>query len=219
MIEYDILGAFRETAECPICTVVAENADKYIRWFLIENYSQASTLHNLAEGGFCHEHAYKIAGLSSHQLSVTYDFIVKEMASRAARVRSTPADNISSRGKRVKHRFDILKRNKPCPVCDTVKFYEKYAAGAAIQLLSEAENRKLYQASGGFCQDHLLLVLESAAPEIEDFLLEDYQHRLEGINADFQEYFRKLEYKNAWEPKGAEEDAWKRAVSLLHGRP
>ncbi len=219
MIEYDILGALREAADCPICTVVAENADKYIRWFLIENYSQASTLLNLAEGGFCHDHAYQIAGLSTHQLSVTYSFIAKDLANKVAKVRDNPADNISSRGKKSKHRFDLLKRNKPCPVCDTIKFYEQYAAGAVIQLLSEAENRELYQKSRGFCRDHLLQVLELATPEIEDFLLEDYQHRLEGINADFQEYFRKLDYQNAWEPKGAEQDTWKRAINLLHGRP
>ena len=173
----------------------------------------------LAGGGFCHDHAYKIAGLSSHQLSVTYSFIAKDLADKVAKARDNPAGNISSGGKKAKHRFDLLKRNKPCPVCDTIKFYEKYAAGAVVPLLSEAENRELYQKSTGFCRNHLLQVLDLATPEIEDFLLDDYKRRLEELNDEFQEYFRKLDYRNAWEPKGAEQDTWKRAINLLHGKP
>ncbi len=217
MIEYDIVGAFRE-GDCPICTVVADGADKYIKWFLMENYSQASTLLNLAEGGFCHDHAYKIAGLSSHQLSVTFNFITKDLANKIEKARDNPPDKISSRGKKEKQRFADLKRKKPCPVCDTIAFYGKYAGNVVIKLLSEEKSRELYQKSGGFCRDHLLLVLELATPELEDFLLDDFKSRLEGINADFEEYFRKLDYRNASEPKGTERDAWKRAIKLIHGK-
>jgi hypothetical protein len=219
MIEYDIIGAFRESVDCPVCTVVAECADKYIKWFLMENYSQSSTLLNLSEGGFCRDHAYKIAGLASHQLSVTYDFIIKDLTDKMAKARGNPPDKTPSRGKREKQRFDILKRQKPCPLCETIEFYEKYASRVAVQLLSEAQYRDLYRKSTGLCRDHLLQVLELATPELEDFLLDEYSSRLDELSAEFQEYFRKLDYKNAAEPRGAEQDAWKRAVNLIHGKP
>jgi hypothetical protein len=219
MIEYDIIGAFRESVDCPICTVVAGCSDKYIRWFLMENYSQASTLINLSEGGFCRDHAYKIAGLSTHQLSVTYEFIVKDLANKTAKARENHPDKIPSRGKREKQRFDVLKRQKPCPLCDTIAFYEKYAGRVALQLLSEAQYKDLFQKSTGFCRDHLLQVLELATPELEDFLLDDYRSRLEKLSAEFQEYFRKMEYRDASEPRGTEQDAWKRAINLIHGKP
>lgn len=217
MIEYDILDAFRE-ADCPICTVGADGADKYIKWFLMENYSQASTLLNLAEGGFCRDHAYKIAGLSSHQLSVTYSFITKDLTNIIEKTRDNHPDKISTRRNKEKQRFAVLKRKKPCPVCDSIAFYEKYAGNVVIKLLSEEKNRELYQKSEGFCRDHLLQVLELATTELEDFLLDDYKDRLEKINADFEEYFRKLDYRNASEPRGPEQDTWKRAIRLIHGK-
>jgi hypothetical protein len=218
MIEHDILYALRGK-ECPICMVKTTAEDRYIKWFLMENYNQASALSILAEGGFCRHHVHKIAGVATHQLSVTYDFIVKYLAEKIKEVRGKQPDRLSGRGKREKHRFDALKRKKPCPVCNTMSFYEKYAVNTVVKLLSEASTRELYQKSSGFCLDHLLQVLELAGHEVEDFLLDDYKDRLEGISADFEEYFRKLDYRNAAEPKGAEQDTWRRAVNLIHGGP
>lgn len=227
MIEYEILRAF-EKPDCPICTIIKSSVDTYLEWFLIEYYYQPHLLIALSEGGFCRYHAPKIALIAQSRLSFPYEFVTRSLASKIERVVSSLNKDEKSwvntffpfkaiRNFQLRKRLAILERRQPCPICKVIIANEDYSANVLVKLLTDPANWKLYQFSQGLCWEHLLKALSLASPQITKLLLKDYYHRLTELNNDFQEYFRKMDYRFAAEAKGTEQNAWQRTINMIEG--
>ncbi|BDG61569.1 DUF6062 family protein [Caldinitratiruptor microaerophilus] len=236
LAEWELRQAFRHPG-CPICTVIQNNTERFYRWFILETYGQLPMLETLSRGGFCPIHGWEVAVRAGQRISFTYEFVVQD---RAARLRSALTSarayawwpvsvlRAAALGRRLtgwmaRRRRERLARairlslapSQPCPVCDQVKGDERYAYRVLARLLEHDEERAAYQASAGLCWHHLTGALPVATPTVATFLAEDGLRRLEALGQDFREYFRKLDYRFASEPRGAEQRAWLQAARYL----
>lgn len=86
-----------------------------------------------------------------------------------------------------------------------------------LRMLESPENENLYRGSDGLCWKHFTLAVARAGREVAVFLTEDLINRLETLEGQFGEYFRKRDYRFAHEPKGEEQQAWLKALEILMG--
>lgn len=221
---------------CPACLAVTNGLDRFFRWFFIETYGSLPTVERLARGGFCREHSRRILSHpSGYLVSSTYDVALREYRQRLERslssVDATPTSRSRKRVGQVLQRLGrflgVLPRDSSvasplhevvdCPACEIQQFYELHVIHQLVWNLHDEELRSRYRASHGLCRHHLAQALEISDKETKVFLMEHHLGKVEQVLAELTEYFRKLDYRNAHEPKGREQTAWRRAITLYDG--
>ncbi|ATW25234.1 DUF6062 family protein [Candidatus Formimonas warabiya] len=222
-MEYDLESAFKQPG-CPICTMIKKSMDSYFRWFENESDHLLELLISLSRGGFCRDHAQQVAASVKSDLNYTYAFIIrtrqKEIKQFLQETALIQKKIFPYREKNDPHReLNRIISSEPCPVCDLIQKTGTYGSAMIARKFEDPINRELYRESAGLCWEHCANTLLIAPPEIGLFLLEDHLQRLEDLNREFREFFRKQDYRFDHEPKGKEQTAWVRAMELLNGRP
>ncbi|MCR4425316.1 MAG: DUF6062 family protein [Firmicutes bacterium] len=235
MTEYELREAMMEPG-CPVCGVTQRALDTLYRWFVIETYSEAAMLVDLAEGGFCPYHAWEVAKVAGKRLSVTYEFLVAAELRRMQEVLDAAADAAQLRARRgsrlgrllhwmrhgtkspLEKAIKGLSPRRPCPVCRRIEEVEIYACTCLSRMLEDEETRNLLGQSDGLCLPHLRTALGHASHPAATFLAEDAVGRLDKLQEGFREYFRKQDYRYSDEPKGEEQHTWSRASDWFAGQ-
>lgn len=104
-----------------------------------------------------------------------------------------------------------------CPACAEDEEIVQGATRELVSALSEGEVIEKYRAGDALCMPHFHRAVGLASPGVVVLLAETQIARLDTLTRDFAEYFRKVDYRFANEPKGDEQTAWQRAIARLAG--
>jgi len=203
MTYHDLSEALAQ-AGCPICRLVAEATDRYLRSLLHESVNDPRVREKLrASQGFCGEHAWQVQRRGD---PLGISILWRDLLSQAAESTShSPAGR--DRG-----------RSVLCLACEVAAEAERSYLETLVEHLASGSLRREYDSSAGLCLPHLRKALthRSAA---RAFLLESEGAKLAGLIEELTEIIRKHDYRFREEPWGAERDAWIRATRKLAGEP
>ena len=200
-----------ELQMCPLCRVAHKADREYVWQFSEEGFGNTETMAAVAHAhGFCAEHA---------ELLRRIDYQLKSMLGVSS-IYAELFDDLEAE-------LQSLDPAQPCavgvcPACanrDTaLRQNARYLLAALTSPRgSIAEN---FPSSPGMCFPHFELVWASGGAPRERQLILDVQRRAVGeILADLREFIRKEGNEAKHEPKGAEHDAWQRAIRLTTGWP
>lgn len=207
---------------CCICRLVRETEEQHIWFFLYEHTGDPPMRHRFDEAsGFCHYHGQLAAGI----------VFEREMMSESAMARVYETVVMTYREKleglsRTNQGMKALGRNKgfpgipsaeTCLVCDASKQAEAGYVGALLRSLDEECHRADYVHSDGLCNPHLALAVQKAQPDMKQFLLEDQERRMEGLQKRLSELKRKYSYDVNETPTPEERGSWAEALWRFTG--
>ncbi|MEN6412730.1 MAG: DUF6062 family protein [Veillonellales bacterium] len=218
---YDI-GHYLEGQVCPVCAVVAENEARFVRWFDLEYASSPPMWAMMAGGGLCRKHSEQLEGLGT-RLSAALRYVTDSRRSALAGLGQQVGETRKSwwmKGpdwfqryfwrKSLKRQIAALTGTVGCPGCDSNRHAVRYGVIVMKEYLLREDGRELYRRYPTLCWTHLVDVLQQAdTPETVNFLVDCHKVRMEQWAGEFEEYFRKLDYRYAQEPKGSEQQVWR----------
>jgi hypothetical protein len=216
---------------CPICRICEEDLEKQWFWFFSESYAEGSGVGRyISHWGFCKEHSTIIARVGPKwQKSAIYNSVIKAYLPKLEKVERglqefAQARNIISRKMSRRSVRKLLREVVPtgdCLFCESSRRTARYYTAMLLKGLSDAEVRRLYENSDGLCMQHFFLAVEDAdfrhVRQLSELIKKQIRVLRELVN-DFEEFFRKGDYRFCDEPKGREQTAWIRAMSRLIGQ-
>jgi hypothetical protein len=196
---------------CPLCRV-AHKADREYIWHFFDEGSDQGDMIDAVRGacGFCAEHVGMLSRIDTEAMKSTLA-ISTMLADTFAGIVS----DLESLGSN-----DGFAR-APCPACAN---REKRVRTNAQYLLDELVNnpgmRERFEGSPGLCFAHFELVWNEAhSSEERELVLRVQREAATRLLGELSEHLRKHDPKYRHEAKGAEEDAWRRAILMTAGWP
>jgi hypothetical protein len=198
--------------------------DIYFRWFELEYQHSPPAILQLAKGGFCHAHAQRL-GAFGKEVSILYSYITSirrkslEKALSTLKAR-TDVQETSLLGKwfnpeAAQGERQPLQPTTQCPVCEAEENARWVCVSEMRQYLAAAANQSRYQTNPLLCWQHMVDVMTDTPQEIAVFLAECHLQQLTRWEEDFAAYFHKTDYRYAKDPKGPEQDAWRKALRFF----
>ncbi len=226
---YDLRQALAEPG-CPLCQLLAHNADRYVDAMLWElvNDIPAREEFNQARG-YCREHAWLLVRRGASLGAAILMLDVLETVLRVLEAdRSNERTGFSWQqwwpGNPPAPAAGLIAGLTPqalCPVCRHVATGEAYYLAALLAHLSGPDSlAPAYETSDGLCLPHLRRALAEApdGPNRET-LIRLQKAVWERLRLELREFIRKNDYRFAKESVGEEGTAWLRAIELLAGPP
>lgn len=227
-----------QTDWCPLCYAMSEATLHFMHIFVREGKSNNEVWESLLRSrGVCQRHALVMLraeaseygdGLSTATL---YDWLLDDLLrvmDRAEAKTGSPgwralfrrAGEPVAAGQRLAAR---LAPTGPCYACEHLDQYELSAAWTLQRLLSptrgEADFRQGFEGSAPLCLSHFQAVLREVEDEATlDYVVQGQTQKLRHLSRQLKEYLRKFNYQHAHEPKGPEQDSWRRAVQAFVGQ-
>lgn len=196
---------------CPLCRVAHKADREYIWHFFDEGADQGESIDKVRQAyGFCHEHIEMLCRIETEGMKSTLaisTMFTDTFAGMVSDLQSLAPDAAFVRAR--------------CPACANRD--ERLTANAHHLLAELATNpgfREKFDASPGLCFAHFELVWNLAQTTEERELVGRVQlNAATRLLADLREHVRKHDRKYRHEPKGAEGDSWRRAISMTAGWP
>ena len=216
-IRLDVLRAL-EKPGCPICRVKREWLERFYIWLLIQDYyAETMMLAFKNSGGLCHTHAKRLMEIKSpYTTSVMYRYLVEDALCKLASLVQEARKESAKSPRRKPRRFSSAPTGE-CPACVEQHEIEQDGVRELVAMLDDSAMQDKYRSGHALCMPHCHLAVACASPEIVVVLTETQMERLEVMQRDFQEYFRKVDYRFANEPKGDEQTTWQRAIARFVG--
>jgi hypothetical protein len=195
---------------CPLCRV-AHKLEREYMWYFFDDYSgDADALDALRRSqGFCRDHAEQFRHLEVDGIKSTLT------------VSTVYLDTLEG----LAGQLDQLKLEKPvnrdaCPACEYIDDGVRKNARYLLEEIRESErSRELFLSSPGLCFPHFGLVWEGASAGERSMLLEVERRTVATLVEQLREHIRKQGQEAKHEPKGEEQDSWRRAIWLTGGWP
>ena len=211
---------------CALCRLQRQKSQRYVASLLntaVSDVEQRDAWRHAK--GFCSWHASMATELphSAGSLAILYDDVLNHEIKQLARVlTSRPALRrwIPYSGRRFVRRMrrwlQAWQQHRLCPACHLWHAQEPLYIAVLLDNWQEPKLAAAFAQSGGLCWAHTRRVAAQgmAHAHIQAFL-EAQQARLQELQADLQEFIRKLDYRFAHHPYGSEADAWQRAMALF----
>jgi hypothetical protein len=212
-LTYYALLAALPRAGCPICRVRAEGLERFFFWFTMENYAASELITELNRaGGFCAIHARVLtSGLYRYVGSVTAQYVLT-----AERIE---LEQVQARLNARYRRRRANRSRQECPACARAAEDDEHLARVWVEALAAPDFRQQLETSEGLCLPHLRRVIDYAPADMASEFLQNQIDQLKRLEAELNEYFRKIDYRFADEPKGVEQTAWQRTWERLTGWP
>ncbi|OPY59209.1 MAG: hypothetical protein A4E55_00313 [Pelotomaculum sp. PtaU1.Bin035] len=216
---------------CPPCVYGEESKKTYLKWFDIEYYNSVPTMLEVSKNGFCRQHGWQISSLGN-ELSTLNQFVANIKLTELKNIKAVLQSNKNGWlgqiwpfsvifSKRSANVFiNILKRLRTaekCPICETVEQGEQRALTYLASFLKEKKGQKIYRQSPALCWRHLIGLFYEVPKELTLLLTDIHIEQLQRLDSDFEEYFRKTDYRFANEPKGEEQLAWLKSLRFYVG--
>jgi len=213
---WDVLRALPKSG-CPICRVQREWSQRFYFWLVTQDYYGGTMPQKLKQaGGLCRKHADKLLELRSvYTTSVMYEYLVKDAIAKL-QVVAEEARRAASQPSRKPPRFSTLPTGE-CPACADDREVVESTVRELVAGLSDGAIAEKFRAGDALCMPHFHRAVEYATPDIVVLLAQTQIAKLNALTNDFTEYFRKVDYRFANEPKGDEQTAWQRAITRLSG--
>lgn len=214
---------------CPICRACNEQLEKSWFWFFKESYAEGLRVAKYVDyWGFCNHHTELVAEIGpTWQKSVIYSSIIekklrllKELPKRLRASATAPLPFEYIHARRLRKIVQETRPNDRCLFCESVEETGHLAIAQLLRVLSDPEIKQLLSQSSGLCVHHFFQALDSMNEnnmiqlgEIVELQIQ----KLTSLKHDFEEYFRKSDWRLRHEPKGPEQTAWLRAMKMFNG--
>jgi hypothetical protein len=231
---------------CPLCRLLARDADRYldaVLWELVNDLGVRSELNQAR--GYCPQHGWMLVRAGA---AVGIAILMRDVVQTLLDVLATnPVDDRpGSKLRGVLRRLDsddvpefmrsqdkaqgpkrtlklvqALSPQAPCPVCARLEPREKDYVRTLVAHLEEPGGlAEAYRDSDGLCLSHFRLALASApSTGAAQALVAAQQSVWERLHRDLGEFIRKNDQRFRDEPFGEERDAWRRALEAISGPP
>lgn len=196
---------------CPLCRV-AHKADREYIWHFYDEGSNDMDAVEEVQGafGFCAEHIEMLRRIDVEDMKTTLSIsilLADTFAGIVDELRDLSPDS-------------ALEPSR-CPACAS---RDEYLRRNALYLLdmvaTSAGYRSSFSASPGLCFPHFVLTWRLARTRGDrELLLSVQQSASESLLEDLREHVCKHDDKYRHEPKGSEQDSWRRAMFLTTGWP
>ncbi len=228
---YDVRDALAEPG-CPICSLKARTADRYLGSLLWEKVNDVSLRDQIRQArGFCKEHTWDLVG---HRAAlgtaiITHDVlqsIIEEVEEPRLRRPLTlslrrPQEGLSGRhaataSAALAHR---LGGQAECPACIQVREMEDvFLTTFVAHLLGPAGLLTAYESSDGLCLSHFRQALNQVRQEeVLKAMVRTQSVIWKRLAGQLSEFIRKNDHRFRDEPWGDERDSWRRAIAALAG--
>jgi hypothetical protein len=229
----DICNAFKQPG-CPLCRLLANEADRYldaVLWELVNDPPSRSELNQAR--GYCREHGWLLVrhGAALAVAILTRDVLATVLGVLASHpledkppsawrdlLYGLDGDRLSRHTAKLSAE---LAPQRPCPACAHLSLLERDHVGTvSAHLDGPGVLAELYRSSDGLCLDHFRQALARAPSSAAAASLIAAQRDVwERLHAELGEFVRKADFRFREEPFGAERDAWRRALGIISGRP
>lgn len=196
---------------CPLCRVSHKADREYIWHFFDEGSDQHESIEAVRHAcGFCDQHIEMLRRIEIDGLKST--LAISTMFSDVVAGIVEHLDSLTP---------DRDFRRARCPACANRE--ERLRTNARYlldELATSSERREVFEDSPGLCFAHFELVWDSAETSEDRELILTVQRKVaRSLLDDLREHVRKHDDRFRHEPKGAERDSWRRAISLTPGWP
>ena len=215
---------------CPICTICDEYLQRSWFWFFHESYASGSQVGNYIDyWGFCKHHTKLVARIGpTWQKSVIYGTIIDAklpILEDLVNVLKTsfPAFSPLQRLfiRRLRRMSEGIRPKGECLFCKSVDETARFYIERLVNALSYPEIMELFKRSSGLCMHHFFQTLSNLdannAPQLAQ-VAELQMEKLRNLQREFDEFFRKVDYRYSSEPKGQEQTTWSRAMERFIGK-
>jgi hypothetical protein len=213
---------------CAICRIVLEASERMLAGLFHEFVNDPTTRAWLqAAGGFCNLHAWMAIQMPGTEsgLGTIYETILDSLLIRFDECRSAIENRAESGGlMKLRRNFRnnvprLSQRTGQCQICVRAGEAEGTTLHELLTWFDDDELRAAFDQSFGLCVLHLDLAISRFA-EHQNLLplIEAERQKCERLRAELKEFLRKLDYRHSGEPRGDEQDSWRRAVELLAGK-
>ncbi|MBI4492837.1 MAG: hypothetical protein HY690_08610 [Chloroflexi bacterium] len=199
---------------CPVCRAEQAAERAFTALGTQPERAQAEFRARLARSPLCQAHASALlaagAGLPSAQGLLAARLERLATLQRALAARATPGaarDLAAARW--------AVAAPEACPACEVVVFAAWEAARWSGHVLGTPGAAEPPRVARALCTRHLPLVLQYASPEAARLVCEAQTARIRALLAELAEFFRKVDYRYAHEPKGEEQSAWLRGIERM----
>ena len=214
---------------CPICRICDEHLKSVLFWFFNETYAGGSNVDKYIDyWGFCEKHTKMVAKIGPEwQKSAIYSWIIENQLPKIQRIHKAILDYHGR--SQIKQSFarrnyeKVVEKVKPrgkCLFCESMTQTSDYYIEELLKALNDAEIQDLYAKSSGLCMQHFFQALDffngKNGFQITK-IVKSQLRRLSELKHDFEEFFRKGDYRFSHEPKGREQDTWIRAMKKIIG--
>jgi hypothetical protein len=191
---------------------VAHKADReYIWHFYDEGSNDMGAVDEVRRAfGFCAEHIEMLRRIDVEDMKTTLSISVLLADTFAGIV-----DQLQELSP------DVVFEPAQCPACASREEYLHRNAAYLLDMLATSDGyRNTFESSPGLCFSHFGLTWRLARTRGDRELLLSVQRRAsERLLDDLREHVRKHDHRNRHEPKGPEQDSWRRAILLTTGWP
>lgn len=221
--------AFREDCECPICSMYRSIEKDALRTtmsgYMVEERRMESN-----KVGFCERHMGMLfagedrLGLA-WMIKTHMEHITKEIEKRQkAPIKAVSLFKKKAEPNELTNYLDFLDHS--CFVCDKINdMFENYLGTIFFLYKKEADFRKLFNESKGFCTSHYKMLLERAPKELSGEVLQNfvkdvnrlYLENMKRVTEDVSWFIDKFDYRFKDEPWKNSKDAVPRAMIKLNG--
>ena len=184
----------------------------------------------LAFRGLCNAHAWSIRQNAQQSVGLgeayegflrgRIETLQREMARQDGEVRRPWSRWIHAVDEWVRASLPGLRRIRRCPACRAAQAVERRDLGLLLDLITDMEFARAFEASTGLCLPHLNLTLR-LAPDHPNLprLLEAHLPKVKRLHADLQDFLRQAKAPLVT-PTQAEYDAiWGRVLEWTAGQP
>lgn len=221
--------AFHEECECPLCSMYRSIEQDALR-FTMSGYMVEERRMESNKVGFCEKHM-RMLYAGEDRLGLAWmvkthmDHIIEEIEERQK--------------ENVKAASFFKKKTEPgglagylnylggaCFVCEKIDaMFERYLATVFFLYKKEADFRKLYNESKGFCTEHYRMLYETAPSQLGGDLLKSfladtnrlYLENMKRVRDDVSWFINKFDYRFKDEPWKNAQDSIPRAMIKLNG--
>lgn len=221
--------AFHEDCECPICSMYRSIEQDALR-FTMSGYMVEERRMESNKVGFCERHM-RMLYAGEDRLGLAWmvkthmEHIIKEIEDRQkAPVKSASFFKKKAEPNELTDYLGYLDHS--CFVCDKInEMFERYLATIFFLYKKEADFRKVFNESKGFCTTHYRMLCELAPKELSGEALQNfmkdtnrlYLENMKRVTADVSWFIDKFDYRFKDEPWKNAKDSIPRSMIKLNG--
>jgi hypothetical protein len=225
---FDLLEACARPG-CPICQLGRRAVERYLDIFSYENVNDLDARARLrAARGFCNRHAWEWWEEHHDRLGIAIVYLdvlttihrqltgLSEATPSTWRGQMLTALGLDRNGRAP---ASTLLPAATCPACELQGATEERAIVALLQHFEDGEVQTAFASSNGLCVPHLARALQSGPSPALSNLIRLERDRIGGLLAELEEFLRKAREEFRHEPRGHEQTAPRRGLSLAAGLP
>jgi hypothetical protein len=220
--------AYRADSECPVCILEKKNEAQNVKYFLGDSVMDPDTRVAANQKGFCVYHTELLLE-GGHKLGLAL-MTHTRLAELLSAFRKKLRDEAEAKGKNKREPVDwpgfFKSTQAGCLFCERLAAtVGRYIFTIVYLYKKDADFKKTFLASKGFCLAHLARALEMADKEFGGAVREEFcrdllsleEKRLAELEGEIDWFIQKFDYRNQDKPWGNSADALPRTLQKLKG--